>query len=632
LKINWYISGHASFLTTKVKDIDHDQIQEIVVAGFQNDGTQDRGTRYVLQYNKTGFIEEEEELWKVGVSVREADFSDGMDLGDIDGDGILDMVSGGRYKQSPPAGTFLRVSSFLYPIPTYRNMTDDAPVTYASGKTYNFSIQWRDQEADLDTVILEFDGTNYTVANESTKHTVGYIWHNKSLTDLPAGTHNYTWYANGSRWNSSSEQTFIIDKAPTQSRTFLDGAESDKTYEYGDSINLTGTVNVSSLTVKLDLNATGYGANFESGTGSATNITDSDNLGQKVYNFTVHFNGNENYTASSQTHHIYFLNETPTLKAWDDQVKVGENVSVYYNVSVENPGTTQFSDTVGLSEHVSPFWINTSSESKSLTIGAGSTKYPIVNCTNVTVRETEGTQTKKHLSNYDKYIWNATLTVYENDVTPNLPVNYSISEQHLPYWDSDKIEMTKTLVDQSGEDVTVEDLENYVDIIIGTDHGFSSLSEGDHPAKLMWWKRYKATGGGAPAPEAPEYHTVRWLLNPSPQNVTIYKDGKEFLSERPMETNSSFELKPGEYKFKFEREGYRPYIQEMTVNKNITAKSSLEKKAVSQKQKTPTGGFIFSPTWILVAIAIVVIYLLMGDIILKKIREVVVWARSKMKK
>jgi len=112
-----YIAGHASLLTVIVKDVDRDEEPEIIGVGFMNDGALDRGYRVVLDYNSsTGYFRKEaEKLWEKDDSVRDGDFSDAAKIADVDGNGALDLVSGGRYKMTTPAGTFIRIDSFSGP-------------------------------------------------------------------------------------------------------------------------------------------------------------------------------------------------------------------------------------------------------------------------------------------------------------------------------------------------------------------------------------------------------------------------------------------------------------------------------------------------------------------------------------
>lgn len=104
------------------------------------------------------------------------------------------------------------------------------------------------------------------------------------------GTVNYTSNSTGLTWRAT------ISTAPTSCTAYLNGSTSNKIYSSAIA-NLTGVVNVSTL-VYLDLNATGYGNNFTSGSGSVENLTNTALVADGPYNFTVHA-GDENYTSCS---------------------------------------------------------------------------------------------------------------------------------------------------------------------------------------------------------------------------------------------------------------------------------------------------------------------------------------------
>jgi hypothetical protein len=191
-------------------------------------------------------------------------------------------------------------------------------------------------------------GTPSPVGNQITyklwRNDTDYSAFNNTPVTQPAGrivfksntsavSSNYTVNDTGETLNLN------ISKGVTASTTYLNDSISDQYVEYGKGLNLTGVVNVSSLTVYLDLNATGFGNNYASGTGSKENITSTTNLGWAApknisYNFTVHFDVNQNYTASSDTLLFYVADSAKPL--WqnqgtndtDDQILQGEAINL----------------------------------------------------------------------------------------------------------------------------------------------------------------------------------------------------------------------------------------------------------------------------------------------------------------
>jgi len=126
---------------------------------------------------------------------------------------------------------------------------------------------------------------------------VGVYVYKANITDQT----NYTGY--------SDTETLTVNKGAAETYLYLNGTSSDRTYPQYSEANLTGVVNISTLTVYLDMNATGWGNNFASGTGSVINISNmSMPLG--TYNITAHFDGNQNYTSSSKTYYVTITDAT----------------------------------------------------------------------------------------------------------------------------------------------------------------------------------------------------------------------------------------------------------------------------------------------------------------------------------
>ncbi|MFW5793885.1 MAG: hypothetical protein ACOCV1_00145 [Bacillota bacterium] len=95
---------------------------------------------------------------------------------------------------------------------------------YTSSRTNTFQVNIVD-ESDIDTVILELDGTNYTNPED-----VG-ITYSKNIGSLSAGSHNYRWWANDSLGNAgySDMKNYYIQKA-TAATTLSFDKSSPQTY------------------------------------------------------------------------------------------------------------------------------------------------------------------------------------------------------------------------------------------------------------------------------------------------------------------------------------------------------------------------------------------------------------------
>ena len=137
--------------------------------------------------------------------------------------------------------------------------------------------------------------------------------------------------------STTDTETLTVNKAPTSVKLYLNGSLEDTSYGQNTVANITGTVNISTLTVYLDMNATGWGNNFDSGTGSVVNES-TLSMGLGIYNVTAHFDGDSNYTASSDiswltvgdsTKPIFSnIEETPT-----DPATYSPNQVYYFNIT-----------------------------------------------------------------------------------------------------------------------------------------------------------------------------------------------------------------------------------------------------------------------------------------------------------
>jgi hypothetical protein len=85
------------------------------------------------------------------------------------------------------------------------------PSTYSYGQGLQFNATVVDDESSIGDVYFEINGTNYTASVFS-----GDIY-NVTLFGLPAGTHNYYWWADDSVGNINNTElgSFTLDKART---------------------------------------------------------------------------------------------------------------------------------------------------------------------------------------------------------------------------------------------------------------------------------------------------------------------------------------------------------------------------------------------------------------------------------
>ncbi len=151
------------------------------------------------------------------------------------------------------------------------------PAIYSFGGTYKFNATITD--TNLQTVLIEFDGVNYTPSN-----VVGDVY-NFSISDLSVGTYNYYWYANDSvgNTNSSESGSYTINKA-TPNGTLA----GTSPITYGTTGNVEGTeTNNGDEDLIYQLYREG------------TLVSNPDNsiLGVGTYNYIYNVTSGQNYTA-----------------------------------------------------------------------------------------------------------------------------------------------------------------------------------------------------------------------------------------------------------------------------------------------------------------------------------------------
>ncbi len=205
--------------------------------------------------------------------------------------------------------------------PIWSNNQSSIPSSYSPSTLSQFNITWND-ELGLDEVFITIrNSTGILINNSSMDNTYGGGIYNYSII-LPAGTYNWTSYANNSdnKWNSSNTWSFTIGKGATNISLWLNGTEASRSYNLYDIANFTAQVNVSGLTVNLTSDYPGW---IElNNTTTVYNTTNLTSIG--IFNITAYTLGNDNYSASSTTY--YFDNRIPK---YDNRTEVPANNSYY---------------------------------------------------------------------------------------------------------------------------------------------------------------------------------------------------------------------------------------------------------------------------------------------------------------
>ena len=193
------------------------------------------------------------------------------------------------------------------------------PANYSSGVAYEFNATITD--TNLEVVLIEFDGTNYTPSN-----IVGYVY-NFSISDLSAGTYNYYWYANDTvnNVNTTGIQTYTINNATGNVSLLINDSASDQTATYGTQTN------ASALTLYGDVIL------YRNGGVVTSENNDFVTLGVGYYNYTADSSGDQNHSSATITR---FVNITQisseinlTLNGTQGNATVNQGDSIDLNCS-----------------------------------------------------------------------------------------------------------------------------------------------------------------------------------------------------------------------------------------------------------------------------------------------------------
>jgi len=348
----WYVGANAAEVySVLVQDINKDGIPEIVTVGMQNNVSDYGQVRIWTWMNKTLSLQRSNE-WLDTVDtggVLEGELDDSLYVADLDGDGINEIIAGGRLESAPNYG-ILRVysvgniygspmnltkiantwlwSNFTWrnssvannsvvgwriyyndtygnvnatdkmtftvggPVvsdnstPTYTNNNSSLVATYTPTAYSNFSITWNDNSGNVNAYLEN----NFTTALSNDSMNGPYPNYYYNSIPLAAGTYQFRFVGADAYGNSNATdvQYFTIAKANVTTLQLKNNLTVSWTGTYPVSSNTTGSGCPSQLNCEL----------YRNGTGLVSN-PDLVLLGVGVYNYTFNTSGNDNYTGNS---------------------------------------------------------------------------------------------------------------------------------------------------------------------------------------------------------------------------------------------------------------------------------------------------------------------------------------------
>jgi len=192
------------------------------------------------------------------------------------------------------------------------------PANYSHGQIYEFNATITNGVSGIETVLIEFNKTNYSVSNS------GDVY-NFTITGLSAGTYNYTWFANDTvgNFNHTEIGGYVVNKtipegALTNTETWIE--------DYGTSV----TIGLSESNLgDEDLTYVIYRDDVSIGTGET--ITLSVGTYEYVLNTTGGVNWTENTSMDTETLTINQITSEVNLTLNNSQ----QNISIYNGTSID---------------------------------------------------------------------------------------------------------------------------------------------------------------------------------------------------------------------------------------------------------------------------------------------------------
>jgi len=238
-------------------------------------------------------------------------------------DSIADGTYTVNYYVNDTLNNFNNTESRVFSVditnPAITSLTENPadPATYVSGAIYEFNSSVTD--TNLETVLIEFDATNYTVANGG-----GNIY-NFTIVDLAAGTYNYYWRANdtANNVNVTAIQTYTINNATGDVTLLINGSAANQTAIFGVETNASTTTLYGTVTL------------YRNGVDVSSQDGELIALGVGDWNFTAVSSGDQNHSSASVERWSHILRATSevnlTLNSTEGNITIDSGDSILLN-------------------------------------------------------------------------------------------------------------------------------------------------------------------------------------------------------------------------------------------------------------------------------------------------------------
>lgn len=226
-----------------------------------------------------------------------------------------------------PAGSFYWKS---YANDSSGNVNSTSIRTFSINKSGNPINLYLNNELNINISLVygALISVNATAIGEINLYRNGLGISNPNIAFLGVGLYNYTAFVSESQNYSYNYSSYFVsvNQSSANLSLFINGEESDGSMIYGEAMNVTASME-NGETIKLLRNGELIGEN--------NLVTDSSVLGVGVYNYSVVFDGNENYSAGIKSFIIKINKSQPSLSLMLNGEASDLSIPVYNIVSVE---------------------------------------------------------------------------------------------------------------------------------------------------------------------------------------------------------------------------------------------------------------------------------------------------------
>jgi len=227
------------------------------------------------------------------------------------------------------------------------NASPTSPATYSPVQSYQFNTTWSDNAA-ISSVLFEHNFTGSVSNYSQSGNSSDVYFYNYGA--LATGTYYWKSWAkdNLDNWNSTSAQTFIVDKAAPVINLTLNGADSDISAPINTIVNISVALVTPPGIGVVELFENGV---FITSTSTSTVVqTNYTTTGTK--NWTARYNATQNYSSSSKTHLLSIVD--PNGPQYTDIV-ASPSSPVTFSPTQNYQFNVTWTDTTGISNAILEF-------------------------------------------------------------------------------------------------------------------------------------------------------------------------------------------------------------------------------------------------------------------------------------